>query len=64
MCIHVSTLILGRQKMNRTGRKCTHLHMFLCVEIDDTHVHAGKELKEQAFRAAENGHQTMTGTAH
>lgn len=63
MCIHISTLILGREKMNRTGRKCTHLHVCI-VEIDDTHVHTGKELKERAFRAVENRDQMMTGAAH
>lgn len=64
MCIHTSTLILGREKMNRTERKCTHLHMFVCVEINDTCVHTGKELKERASRAVENGDQMMTGTVH
>lgn len=38
--------------------------MFVCVEIDDTRVHTGKELKEPASRAVENGDQMMTGTVH
>lgn len=54
-----------RQRENESDWEKMHTFAHVCiVEIDDTHVHTGKELKERASRAVENRDQMMTGAVH